>query len=149
MFLSDQRVDCIIIACAWHHYLESVGRVEEAVLRLQRVSDAKIILVGPSPFLPHAARRDRIRELGYARFQESLEDRELRERVEAMLVGFENSRVKLLRCSDVLLESDQTILFRTPDGWQVYQDYLHLSSYGSRLVWADKWKILPFRNSAK
>ena len=52
-----------------------------------------------------------------------------------MLASFENSRVGVLRCSDVLLEPDNTIRFRTPDGWQIYQDYLHLSSYGSRMLW--------------
>jgi hypothetical protein len=134
-FLSGQKVDCIIIACAWHHYLESSERIHEGVLRVQQASDARIVLVGPAPFLPEAARRERIRKLGYARYEESVGDREVRERVEAMLAGFENSRVGVLRCSDVLLDADNTIRFRTPDGWQIYQDYLHLSSYGSRMLW--------------
>ena len=134
-FLGTQRVDCVIIACAWHNYLEHPEKIAEALRVIKEKSDSKIILVGPAPFLPKSASREQLRQKWISRIEESEGDRASRLRVEAMLATFETSTINVSIVSEVLLDDTKSIRFYTPHGWQVYQDYLHLSSYGSRMLW--------------
>jgi hypothetical protein len=136
-FLGAERVDFVIIACTWYSYENQPEKIAEALRILEQTSDSRIFLVGPIPLLPKAASRDQLRENRLIRIEEPIENRARRLRVEEMLSKFETSTIRVLNASPIFLEDANSIRFYTPQGWQAYQDYLHLSSYGSRMLWTE------------
>jgi len=135
-FLSGSTaIDTVIIACAWHNYVDDPERIAQGLKLIQRKTEATILLVGPAPFLPKEATRESLRERWADEILESEVDRVLRLRIEDMLSEFQAPKVVFLKASSVLLTQDNRIRFYTNAGRQVYQDYLHLSSYGSSTVW--------------
>jgi len=134
-FLGTERVDFVIIACTWYSYEDQPAKISNTLRILEQTCDSRIFLVGPTPLLPKSASRDQMRQKRLIRVEEPEENRARRLRVEEMLSKFETSTIKVLNSSEIFLEDLKWIRFYTPQGWQSYQDYLHLSSYGSRMLW--------------
>lgn len=134
-FLGTERIDFVIIACTWYGYADQPEKIAEALRILEQTSDSRIYLVGPIPLLPKEASRDELRQNRLIRIEETDVNRARRLRVEEMLSKFETSTIKVLHSSAIFLDDTNSIRFYTPQGWQAFQDYLHLSSYGSRMLW--------------
>jgi hypothetical protein len=133
--------DVIVVAIAWTNFREDPDKVADFICDL--AGHARHVLVlGQPPLLPGGSTRADFQQGGMKGFAELKNWVDCRKMFEEKFENLSCANVRYVDIAQFLETPNGEIRFMDEGGRQMYQDYLHLSGFGSQYIWDEISDIL-------
>ena len=132
-WLEQEKPDCIILAAFWTNQGNDYTAASNLLSSLKDHT-SHLIVLGQPPILPDRASRESIREHGFVPVHEDLATRQQRRHWCEFFRTMVQHGISFVDIASEFENANGDIIYCDDRCRQLYQDYLHLSGFGSAIV---------------